>query len=29
MTPIEFDEFVQQEFAVNAGLVKAAGVKPD
>jgi tripartite-type tricarboxylate transporter receptor subunit TctC len=29
MTPSEFDAFVQKEIAVNAVLVKAAGIKPD
>ncbi len=29
MTPNEFDAYVQKEIALNAALVKAAGVKPD
>jgi tripartite-type tricarboxylate transporter receptor subunit TctC len=29
MTQSEFDAFVQKEIAVNAALVKAAGIKPD
>ena len=29
MTPNEFDAHVQKEIAVNAALVKAAGIKPD
>jgi tripartite-type tricarboxylate transporter receptor subunit TctC len=29
MTQGDFDAFVQKEIAVNAALVKAAGIKPD
>ena len=29
MTPAEFDAHVQKEIAINAALVKAAGIKPD
>jgi hypothetical protein len=29
MTPAEFDKFFQAEIALNAGLVKAAGIKPN
>ena len=29
MTPNEFDAYVQKEIAVNAALVKAAGIKPE
>ena len=29
MTPKEFDVHVQKEIAINAVLVKAAGIKPD
>ena len=29
MTPAEFDAHVEKEIAVNAALVKAAGIKPD
>lgn len=29
MTPREFDAYVQKEFAVNAALVRAIGLKPD
>ena len=28
MTPAEFDAHVEKEIAVNAALVKAAGIKP-
>ena len=29
MTPNDFDAYVQKEIALNAALVKAAGIKPD
>jgi tripartite-type tricarboxylate transporter receptor subunit TctC len=29
MAPAEFDAFVQSEIAMNAALVKAAGIKPN
>jgi tripartite-type tricarboxylate transporter receptor subunit TctC len=29
MTPSEFDAYVEKEIAVNAALVKAAGIRPD
>ena len=29
MTPAEFDKFLQDEIAMNAALVKAAGIKPN
>jgi hypothetical protein len=29
MTPPEFDKFLQAEIAMNAAVMKAAGIKPD
>jgi tripartite-type tricarboxylate transporter receptor subunit TctC len=29
MTPAQFDAFVRAEIAVNAALVKAAGIQPN